>query len=375
MKVDLDKLLETVVETRGSDLHIAVGRPPVVRLHGRLRSLNLPNLTPEDTIELVRSFAPRENLDEMEQVGTSDFAIAFRDKARFRCSIFKERGYYGAALRLIPNQLLNLKAIGLPDAVLNLLLRPRGLILVTGPTGSGKTTTLYAALSSADSETYKIITTEDPVEYQLPNIVQVQVNEEIGVGYGACLRTILRQDPDMILVGEIRDRDTAQIAVEASLTGHVVFSTLHTNDAASAVVRLVDIGIEPFLLSATLEAVIGQRLVRTICSKCKTSYLPPKEVVDELALDAQQLAGAKFFYGKGCDNCYGTGYRGRMALYEILVATERIKEAIIQKVSVDKLAEIARAEGMRTLRDSGLLAIFDGRTTPEEVVRETVFTS
>ncbi|MCA9322843.1 MAG: type II/IV secretion system protein, partial [Planctomycetes bacterium] len=250
---------------------------------------------------------------------------------------------------------------------------PHGIILVTGPTGSGKTTTLYAALNSADSEGQKIITTEDPVEYELPDIVQVQVNEDIGVSYSACLRTILRQDPDKILVGEIRDRDTAQIAVEASLTGHVVFSTLHTNDAPSAVTRLVDIGVEPFLISATLEAVIAQRLVRTICSECKTSYVPPSEVIDELELTSSQVDGATFYTGKGCDNCYGTGYRGRMALFEILVVTERIKEAIIQRISASKLAEIARSEGMRTLRESGLLAIFDGRTTPEEIVRETVY--
>ncbi|MEZ6195238.1 MAG: ATPase, T2SS/T4P/T4SS family [Planctomycetota bacterium] len=249
---------------------------------------------------------------------------------------------------------------------------PHGIILVTGPTGSGKTTTLYAALNEADSETTKIITTEDPVEYELPDIVQVQVNEEIGVTYAACLRSILRQDPDKILVGEIRDRETAQIAVEASLTGHVVFSTLHTNDAASAVIRLSDIGVEPFLISATLQAVVAQRLVRRICDHCKESYAPPAEVLEELQIPAERLAGARFSAGKGCDECHGTGYRGRMALFEILVVTDRIKEAILARASSGKLHETARAEGMRTLRESGLLAIFDGRTTPEEVLRETV---
>ncbi|MEE9394771.1 MAG: ATPase, T2SS/T4P/T4SS family [Planctomycetota bacterium] len=249
---------------------------------------------------------------------------------------------------------------------------PHGIILVTGPTGAGKTTTLYAALNAADSETTKIITTEDPVEYELPDIVQVQVNEEIGVSYAACLRTILRQDPDKILVGEIRDRETAQIAVEASLTGHVVFSTLHTNDAASAVTRLADIGIEPFLISATLQAVVAQRLVRRVCASCKAPYTPPQEVLDELEIPASQVEGATFYSGRGCDNCHGTGYKGRLALFEILVISDRIKEAILERVSSSRLSEVAREEGMRTLRDSGLLAIFDGRTSPEEILRETV---
>lgn len=271
---------------------------------------------------------------------------------------------------------LDLQMLGLREdeisTIENLISLPHGIILVTGPTGSGKTTTLYAALNAADKEGQKIITTEDPVEYEIPDIVQVQVNEEIGVTYAACLRSILRQDPDKILVGEIRDRETAQIAVEASLTGHVVFSTLHTNDAPSAVTRLLDIGIERFLIAATLDAVIAQRLVRTICSECREPYVPPNEVVEELQLDSKQMKGAQFWYGRGCDNCFGTGYRGRMALFEMLIVSDRIKEAIISDTNVNDLAEIAISEGMRSLRESGLLAIFDGRTTPEEILRETV---
>lgn len=274
---------------------------------------------------------------------------------------------------------LDLEKLGLrPDekkTIRDLIDLPHGIILVTGPTGAGKTTTLYAALNEADKETNKIITTEDPVEYELEDIVQVQVNEEIGVTYSACLRTILRQDPDMILVGEIRDRETAQMAVEASLTGHVVFSTLHTNDASSAVIRLADIGVEPFLVSATLQAVVAQRLVRRSCEACKEPYVPPNEVIEELQLPPERLEGATFYAGRGCDECNGTGYRGRMALFEILTVTDRIKEAILERSSSSKLHEVARAEGMRTLRESGLLAIFDGRTTPEEVVRETVYHS
>lgn len=250
--------------------------------------------------------------------------------------------------------------------------RPHGIILVTGPTGSGKTTTLYSALNEANDPSVKIITTEDPVEYDLPGIIQVQVNEDIGVTYSKCLRAILRQDPDMILVGEIRDKSTASIAIEASLTGHVVFSTVHTNDAPLAVTRMVDIGVEPFLLSATLEGIVAQRLVRRVCTGCKEMYDPSDEVLMELALSAEDVMGKQFAYGKGCENCHFTGFRGRTAIFEMLEVTERIRELILAGAATDEIRNVAKTQGMRSLRDSGLLAIFDGLTTVEEVIRETI---
>jgi type IV pilus assembly protein PilB len=249
---------------------------------------------------------------------------------------------------------------------------PHGIILVTGPTGSGKTTTLYSALNEINEPTLKIITTEDPVEYDLEGIVQVQVNEEIGVTYAACLRSILRQDPDIILVGEIRDRETAEISVQASLTGHVVFSTLHTNDAPLAITRLVDIGLEPFLIAATIEGIVAQRLVRRICPECKEWYEPSVEILREMDLPPAQVAGKRFAYGKGCGSCNGTGYRGRLGLFEIMLVTDTIREMIMDRAPTSQVAQIARQEGMRTLRESGLLAIFDGTTTVEEVLRETM---
>lgn len=271
---------------------------------------------------------------------------------------------------------LDLGLLGLRDRELEmireLLKRPHGIILVTGPTGSGKTTTLYSALNEANDVGRKIITTEDPVEYDLEGIIQVQINEEIGVSYAACLRSILRQDPDMILVGEIRDKETAQIAVEASLTGHVVFSTLHTNDAPSAVTRLVDIGCEAFLLSATVEAVVAQRLVRRVCDHCKERYEPTDSVLKELELTAEEVPGVEFSQGRGCEECHFSGYRGRMALYEIMMVTERLRSMIIEGGTADQLREAAREEGMQTLRESGLLAVYDGLTSVEEVVRETM---
>ncbi len=249
---------------------------------------------------------------------------------------------------------------------------PNGIVLVTGPTGSGKTTTLYSVLQDINDAELKIITTEDPVEYDLDGIIQIPINEEIEVTYARCLRTILRQDPDVILVGEIRDRDTAQIAVEAALTGHLVFSTLHTNDAPSAVMRLIDIGIEPFLIGATLEAVVAQRLVRRICPDCRDWYSPDPELLRELDLDPDTVADKQFALGKGCDNCNFSGFRGRYAIYEIMPVTERVKRAILDRASSSQLRRLALEEGMRPLRQAGLLAIFDGRTTVEEILRETL---
>jgi type IV pilus assembly protein PilB len=274
---------------------------------------------------------------------------------------------------------LDLEGIGLRpkelEMVRTLIDLPHGIILVTGPTGSGKTTTLYSALNYANQPEIKIITTEDPVEYDLPGIVQIQVNEDIGVTFATCLRSILRQDPDKILVGEIRDIETGQIAIQSSLTGHVVFSTLHTNDAPSAITRMLDLGVEPFLLGATLEAVIAQRLVRKICSDCKKEYAPNEEELYELELKPEDVGDKTFYYGQGCDNCNGTGYRGRIGIFEIMIMTEELQKLISALSSTDHIRQAAKTRGMSSLRDSGLLAIYDGITTIEEVVRETIFTA
>ncbi len=261
------------------------------------------------------------------------------------------------------------------EVVKQLVDRPHGIILVTGPTGSGKTTTLYSALNYANSPEIKILTAEDPVEYDLEGIVQVPVNEEIGVTFASLLRSFLRQDPDKILVGEIRDLETAEIAIQASLTGHVVFSTLHTNDAPSAITRMADLGVEPFLLAATLEAVIAQRLVRKICTNCRVEYEPSEEELLELELRPEEVEGKKFYYGKGCEQCNGIGYKGRTAIFEIMLMTEELRQLILENPPLDALRQAAREGGMKTLRDSGLLAIYDGITTIEEVVRETILTT
>jgi type IV pilus assembly protein PilB len=271
---------------------------------------------------------------------------------------------------------LSLDRIGMPADILAqfraIIKKPNGIVLVTGPTGSGKTTTLYSALSELNDIDTKIITTEDPVEYEIDGIVQCPINHEIDVTFASALRAILRQDPDVILVGEIRDLETAQIAIQASLTGHMVFSTLHTNDAPSSVTRLRDMGVEPFLITATVEAIQGQRLVRRVCTHCKTEYEPTREQLMELNLAPDQMKGRKFFYGEGCDKCNNLGFKGRTGLYELMIMNDDLRDMVSRGASTDAVRAYTRKCGMSSLRDSGLRALFAGTTTLDEVVRETV---
>ncbi len=274
------------------------------------------------------------------------------------------------------NVRLDLDRVGLRDDDLTvmrqLISKPNGIIINTGPTGSGKTTTLYAALNELNDPGVKILTSEDPVEYDIDGLIQVQVRPDIGLTFARALRSFLRQDPDIILVGEVRDLETAQIAVQASLTGHLVFTTLHTNDAPSAVARLLDLGMDSFLITATIEAVVAQRLVRRICNNCKTEFQPPEELLMELALRPDDVKGRTLYYGKGCDYCNNTGYKGRIAIFEIMVLDDTMREMVMRHASTHILRAEAIKRGMRTLRESGLLAIYDGITTIEEVVKETV---
>ena len=250
--------------------------------------------------------------------------------------------------------------------------RPHGICVVTGPTGSGKTTSLYAALNELNEVSWKILTAEDPVEYDIDGLIQVQIREAIGLTFARCLRSFLRQDPDIVLVGEIRDLETAEIAVQASLTGHMVFSTLHTNDAPSTIARLLDLGMEPFLITATLEGIVAQRLVRKICPRCKEPFTPTEDMLMELNLKPQDVQGRQFFRGKGCDHCRRTGYSGRMGIFEIMLMDDEIREMIMKRSSTNILRAAARQRGMRTLREAGLLSIYDGQTTIEEVVSQTI---
>jgi type IV pilus assembly protein PilB len=273
---------------------------------------------------------------------------------------------------------LSLGKLGLRDydqkVVEQLIHKPNGIIVVTGPTGCGKTTTLYSALKELNTIDRKLITTEDPVEYDIDGLVQVQMNSDIGLTFARCLRSILRQDPDIVMVGEIRDIETAKISVEASLTGHLVFTTLHTNDAPSTIARLIDLGLETFLITAALEGIIAQRLVRVICTKCKTQYEPTEEQLMEVGLVPEDVEGKKFYYGKGCDSCNSTGYRGRLGVYEIMQFNDELRDLVMNHASTAVLRQVARKSGMTLLRENGLAIVYEGITTLEEVARETLAT-
>jgi len=271
---------------------------------------------------------------------------------------------------------LDLSKVGMNEATLakfrEVIEKPNGVVLVTGPTGSGKTTTLYSALNELNRIEDKLITTEDPVEYDMEGIVQVPIDASIGNTFAHILRSILRQDPDKILVGEIRDLETAEIAVQASLTGHLVFSTLHTNDAPSTIVRMKDMGVPTFLITATVEAILAQRLVRKVCMQCREEYTPPRELLEDLDLTSDMVRGKRFYRGAGCELCNNTGYKGRVGLFELMIMTDELRDAIMANAQSDELREMAVKQGMVSLRTAGIKACFEGTTTPDEVVRETI---
>lgn len=378
----LNYILYQAIKDRASDIHLEPFQNEFrvrYRVDGVLYEMEPPPVAL--AIALISRVKVMANLDIAEtripQDGRIELAIGGRP-VDLRVSTLPTAHGESCVMRVLDRSVvqLDLENLGLRaddlEGIRRLAQKPNGIVLVTGPTGSGKTTTLYSVLQEVNEVDTKVITTEDPVEYDLDGIIQIPINDEIEVTYARVLRTILRQDPDIILVGEIRDRETAQIAVEAALTGHLVFSTLHTNDAPSAVMRLVDVGVEPFLISATLEGIVAQRLVRRICPECREAYQPDPELLRELELDPAQLAGKQFFFGRGCDKCNFSGFKGRRAIYEIMPVTERIKRAVLDKASGGRLRELAVEEGMRPLRAAGLLAIFDGITTVEEVLRETV---
>jgi len=285
-------------------------------------------------------------------------------------TVFGER----AVMRLLDKTtaLLGLEELGMGADVLvkfrKLISLPHGIILATGPTGSGKSTTLYASLQEIYSPTTNILTIEDPVEYQVPGIAQIQVRPNIGLTFAAGLRSFLRQDPDVIMVGEIRDHETAEIAIHASLTGHLVFSTLHTNDAAGAVTRLLDMGVEPYLVASSVVGVVAQRLLRRVCSNCSQPHEPNKEML--AAIGIKDPGEGNFRKGKGCEKCQGSGYRGRQGLYELLIVDEEIRRMTVGRSNASQMRDHAVAhQGMRTLLGDGRLAVLAGKTTPEEVLR------
>ncbi|HCE45403.1 MAG TPA: pilus assembly protein PilB [Lentisphaeria bacterium] len=280
-------------------------------------------------------------------------------------------------LRVLDRSVVNLdlNVLGIAEDVLKVMRQlihmPNGIFVVTGPTGSGKTTTLYSCIKECNAPEDKLLTAEDPVEYDLEGVIQLPIHESIGMTFGRALRAFLRQDPDVIMIGEIRDLDTAQMAIQASLTGHFVFSTLHTNDASGAVTRLIDMGIEPFLITSSFVGILGQRLIRKVCSSCKTPFTPTDDDLKLLGLTKEEVGSRKFYYGKGCANCNQSGYKGRKSISELLVMSTQIRELVTKKAPTIVIKEKARELGMRTMREDGVRSILDGETTMEEVLKYT----
>jgi general secretion pathway protein E len=374
-------ILFQAVKERASDIHIEPFQKEL-KVRYRIDGILYQRLDPPKRYQsaMVSRLKVMAKLDIAEkrlpQDGRIPIKIADKD-IDIRVSIIPTTFGERVVLRLLDKQslLLGMGEIGLsPDkhqTLQDLISRSNGILLVTGPTGSGKTTTLYAALSQINSPDKNIITIEDPVEYQLGGIGQIQVNPKIGLTFAHGLRSVLRHDPDVILVGEIRDAETAEIAIQAALTGHLVFSTLHTNDAASAATRLVDMEIEPFLVASVVRAIVAQRLIRVICSECKEGYVPEPEMLKEVGITPEQLKGGKVYRGKGCPACSGTGYRGRTGIYEILLVSETIRQLIMKKADSVSIGRQAVEEGMKTLREDGARKIVEGITALEEVVRVT----
>jgi type IV pilus assembly protein PilB len=310
------------------------------------------------------------------QDGRINLNIANR-RVDLRMSTLPTQFGESVVLRVLDRAAVNLEieTLGFPkyiyDFVTEVILRPNGIFIVTGPTGCGKTTTLYSCLRRVNAIDSKLLTAEDPVEYDIEGIMQVAINDAVGMTFGKALRSFLRQDPDIIMVGEVRDLETAQISIQASLTGHLVLSTLHTNDAPGAVTRLVDMGVEPFLISSTLMAVLGQRLVRTTCKNCRTPFEPTEKQLEMLNLSPHDLGDKVFHYGRGCSACNDTGYKGRKGIFELLVISEAIRTLINERAPTVVLRQKAVELGMVTLREDGLRGIFEGDTTIEEVVKYT----
>ncbi len=376
----VNEILLEAIRDRASDVHIEPYEEDLViryRIDGVLHTTNVPPEIRRFHSAIVSRIKILSNLNIAEKRLPQDGGFKIKAQNRdidLRVSVIPTAFGGAVVMRILDKQsvLFSLDQLGLIDDNLErmqrLITQPYGIILVTGPTGSGKTTTLYSALNSIRNDTIKILTIEDPIEYYLPGIQQVQTKQHIGLTFASGLRSFLRHDPDVILVGEIRDLETAEVAINAALTGHLVFSTLHTNDAATAATRLLDMGVEPFLVSSAVSGVLGQRLVRIICSNCKEEYTPEaKDVPADFALEP----GEKLFRGAGCRDCRNSGYRGRFGIFELLNITNEIREMIIDRKSATELSKVGREQGLTYMREDGWNKVRQGLTTVEEIVRVT----
>jgi type II secretion system protein E len=378
----VNEILSEAIEARASDIHIEA-QENGIKIRYRIDGILQRQPTPPEMNQFRAAITSRlkimAKLNIAEKRVPQDGRIKLRVSGRevdIRVSIIPMLHGESVVMRVLDksNLQFSLRGIGMSEDVYKkfqkLINLPHGIVLVTGPTGSGKTTTLYSALNEIKSEDTKIITTEDPIEYQLEGINQIQVHHKVGLTFAACLRSILRHDPDVVLVGEIRDLETAENATQASLTGHLVFSTLHTNDAAGAFMRLCDMGVEPFLVASTVEGVMAQRLVRKLCPECREEYKPgQEELPEDFPIDSRLDPDLRLFKPRGCEKCRGTGFRGRIGIYELLVTNEEIRQLATQKVSSQLIKQAAINAGMQTLRADGWRKVLDGITTVDEVLR------
>ncbi len=380
----VNEILSEAIELRASDIHVE-SQEAGLKLRYRIDGVLQRQPTPPDLNQFRAAIISRlkimakMNIAEkrIPQDGRIKLRVAGRE-VDVRVSIIPMLHGEGVVMRVLDksNLKFDLRGVGMPESIYEkfqkLIRLPHGIVLVTGPTGSGKTTTLYSALSEIKSEDNKIVTTEDPIEYQLEGINQIQVHTKVGLTFAACLRAILRHDPDVVLIGEIRDLETAENATQASLTGHMVFSTLHTNDSAGAFMRLIDMGVEPFLVANTVEGVLAQRLVRVLCEDCKEAYRPEgDELPDDFPIDARLDPRLRLYRPGGCECCRRTGYRGRMGIYELLVTNEEVRQLASQGASSDVIKKAAIRGGMETLRTDGWNKVLSGVTTVDEVLRVT----
>ncbi|MBW2307052.1 MAG: type II secretion system ATPase GspE [Deltaproteobacteria bacterium] len=375
-------IITRALETHASDIHIEPFENSLkvrYRIDGVLYEVESPPRRLQPAITSRIKIMAKMNIAErrLPQDGRIKLRISGRD-IDFRISTIPTMCGESVVMRILDREsvILDIRSLGFPEDTLSvfrdLIARPYGMILVTGPTGSGKTTTLYSALQEINTPDKKIITIEDPVEYQLPGINQIQVKPQIGLSFAHGLRSIVRQDPDIILVGEIRDHETAEIAIHAGLTGHVVFSTLHTNDSAGAVTRMLEMEMEDYLLASCLMGVLAQRLVRVICPQCKAEYEPDILMLEQLGLPPEAFRDWKFYKGKGCEQCYDTGFRGRTGIYEFLEVDDEIRKLITNRSDAGIIRDAAIRKGMRTLREDGWEKVRKGITTISELMRVTL---
>ncbi len=368
VQIPVPELLAALLELGGSDLHLTAGTPPTVRVHGELERLeNYPPLSPRSLQGMIYAILPQKLRERFEQELELDMSYSLPGQARFRVNVYQQRDALGAAFRLIPFEIKRLDELGLPAVVADLARFPRGFVVVTGPTGSGKSTTLYAALLELNDEERNIITIEDPVEYRISGVNQLNVNRKAGLTFATGLRSILRADPDVIMVGEIRDAETARIAIESALTGHMVLTTLHTNDAPGAVARLGEMGIESFLTASAVECVVAQRLARQLCTYCKRRAMIPEDALR--AAGFRTGGDLEAYEPVGCARCSQSGYKGRIGLFSVMHMSDEIKSLTVSRAAESEIAAVAREQGMLSLREDGLTKVRAGVTSIEEVAR------